>query len=196
MQDVAPYSPGDIGFFGEIGLGAVTAEAFPDEIEQAWHVLHISSNYTELIQRVFRSIGVEFIYFTELKKRPRKKPLRVATFPGYLFVKFDPEGARRRYLEATPGVISILGDEEGNPTPLPEGVIERLRAERDDRSDDDDREWTPPWAIGEVLRVLAGPFTGFPAIYIGHAGGLIHASVQIFGRSTLSKFNQSDLEKV
>lgn len=195
MQDVAPYSPGDIGFFGEIGLGAVTAEAFPDEIEQAWHVLHISSNYTELIQRVFRSIGVEFIYFTELKKRPRKKPLRVATFPGYLFVKFDPEGARRRYLEATPGVISILGDEEGNPSALPEEIITRLRLERTDRSEEDGREWSPPWELGEILRVLAGPFTSFPATYIGYAGGLIHAEVWIFGRGTLSKFNPLDLEK-
>jgi len=195
LQEIAPYSPGDIGFFGENGFTAVTAGAFPDEMEPKWFVLHISSNHVNLIQRVFHAIGLEFLYFTELQKRPRKKPLRVATLPGYLFVKFDPEGSRRKYLLATPGVISILGDDEGNPTALPEEIIEQLRAERNERSDDEDREWVPPWEPGETLKILAGPFAGFPACYIGYAGGHIHATVTIFGRDTLTMFNPTDIEK-
>ncbi len=193
MQDVAPYSPGDICFFGEIGLTAVTAGAFPDEPNPAWHVLHISSAQINLIRRVLRALGVEFIYFTELRKRPRKKPLRVATFPGYLFAKFDPEGPRRIYLYATPGVISILGDEEGEPIPLPDEILDRLRAERDDRSDETDKDWSPPWEPGEELKVLAGPFAGLRTTYIGYAGGYIHAFVTIFGRDTHSMFNPTDV---
>jgi transcription antitermination factor NusG len=196
LQDVAPYSPGDIGFFGENGFTAVTAGAFPDEDAPAWHVLHISSSHINLIQRVFRALGLEFFYFTELRKRPRKKPLRVATFPGYIFVKFDPLGARRKYLYATPGVISILGDEEGELSALPDEIFERLRAEREDRGEDANREPALPWVPGAQLIVLTGPFASFPAICIGYAGGKVHASVTIFGRTTLAIFNPTDLEVV
>jgi transcription antitermination factor NusG len=171
-------------------------EDFPDEIGLAWYVLHVVSTYEQIVGRCLTELGLEYIRFTELRKRPRKKALVVAVFPGYLFVKFGVSGLRWRYIHTISGVISILGDEEGNPTALPEEIIERLRAERDDRSEDNDREWVPPWEPGEKLRVLAGPFANFTASYVGYTGSHIHAFVHIFGRSTLAIFNPTDLEAV
>ena len=173
-----------------VGIGT-----FSDETGLAWYVIHVVTTYEQIVGRHLTEIGLEYLRLTELRKRPRKKALIVSVFPGYLFVKFSICGLRWRYFHTIPGVISILGDDEGNPTALPEEIIDRLRVERNERSDNADREWVPPWEPGEILTVLQGPFTSFPAVYIGYAGGYVHATVTIFGRSTLAMFQPTDIEK-
>ena len=53
-------------------------------------------------------------------------------FPGYLFVRMDPARVRWRAVNGTIGVIRLVchGD---RPTPVPEGIVESLRAHEDER---------------------------------------------------------------
>ena len=78
-------------------------------------------------------------------------------FPRYLFVILDVESKRWRSVNGTIGVQSLIYDGE-RPLPVPSGIVETLIRSSDDRgalaygSDD--------LAVGDRVRLLAGPFAG------------------------------------
>lgn len=179
------------------------AQAFPDEVETDWYVLHVAPPAEAEVERRLSRLGLDYRRFTELRKRPRKKMIRAATFPGYIFVSFDIEGARWKYLYHMPGVLDVLSavdeDDDGEviarrPIAVPSEVMERLIAEDAGRSLETNREYRPPWGSGDLLRVLDGPFASFTATYVGYHAKLVHCFVHIFGRSTLAMFEPKDLE--
>ena len=93
--------------------------------------------------------------------------LRGPLFPGYLFVRFDILQAQWRRIEEIEGIERVLRHGDW-PRALPAAEIERLQrlAEADGgaiviKAGMPRREYVE----GELLRVIAGPFTGFEAVY-------------------------------
>jgi transcription antitermination factor NusG len=160
----------------------------------AWHVLHVAPRPVldeddrlthDNIFRRAKSLGVEMLQFTELRHRPRKKPVRVATFPGYLFARFDVGDARWSQLLHVDGVISILGDGVGKPTPLTDDEFDTLR-ERLLRRDDEvetERVWFRP---GCELKVVAGPIEGQIVTFVAAKGkDEVRVIAGMFGRKAM-----------
>lgn len=173
------------------------AQAFPDEDVTNWYVVHIASSAGASIEEKLSALGFEYRRFTELRKRPREKMIIVATFPGYVFVKFDVFGMKWRHLYQIEGVIDVLGAEVGTPTSIPDEVMDRLISEHTGRT-------TGPvlnsdvlkWETGSLLRVLNGPFASFEAVYMGYHARLVHTIVSIFGRSAPASFKLGDVELI
>lgn len=85
----------------------------------------------------------------------RTETLRVPFFPGYLFVALDLERHQWRAVNGTLGVVRLVALGE-RPTPAPEGLVEALRT----ACAENVLEWHPQLALGEPVRILAGPFAG------------------------------------
>lgn len=82
------------------------------------------------------------------------RTVRSAFFPGYVFVRFDPERDRWRSIDGTIGVIRLVKAED-RPLPAPVGLVEALiAATRDDGALDLAGALSP----GAEVRVIGGPF--------------------------------------
>jgi transcriptional antiterminator RfaH len=97
--------------------------------------------------------------FPKTRRHARKmQTVLSAFFPGYLFVWLDITQERWRPINGTFGVSRLVMETETRPKPVPPGVVEALHAsvdgdgvlQLDDRGD---------LAIGNQVRVIAGPFT-------------------------------------
>ena len=78
-----------------------------------WHVLHVATNHEKLVVQHLAVRSVEHylpLYTERAKWTDRIVVAERPLFPGYLFVRFVPQG--RRSVISTPGVIRVLGDEE------------------------------------------------------------------------------------
>jgi transcription antitermination factor NusG len=183
------------------------AVAFSAEVDLAWYVLHIAPPPAEtIIDRSLRRLGLEYHIFTELRRRPREAPVRTATFPGYMFVRFDVNGLRWQHLHRTPGVLAILGEtweeEDGDgeiltlsrPLAIPNDVMDEVFRAHREREFESGLDWSPKWSQGERLKVIGGPFAGLAATFQGYRSKRIHALVEIFGRASLVKLERKDLE--
>ncbi|MDR3448862.1 MAG: transcription termination/antitermination NusG family protein [Alphaproteobacteria bacterium] len=81
--------------------------------------------------------------------------VKLAAFPGYLFVKLDLQLDRWRSINGTIGVSRLVMGESA-PLPVPAGIVETLLAYRDEsgacRFDRD-------LVAGQAVRVVSGPLS-------------------------------------
>lgn len=83
-------------------------------------------------------------------------------FPGYLFVRLDPDQHRWRSINGTIGVRQILSD--GNtPRTLPDHVIEEIVARQDETGAV--KLSAPVFAPGQAVRLLDGPFADVSGLF-------------------------------
>jgi transcriptional antiterminator RfaH len=101
--------------------------------------------------------------------RRRRHARRIDTiaaplFPGYLFVAVDVARQRWRCIRSTIGVRRLVcnGDE---PTPMPDTVVEELRARENGGLID--LPIRPPCALGGKVRVLDGVFASCMGLFEG-----------------------------
>jgi transcriptional antiterminator RfaH len=81
-------------------------------------------------------------------------------FPGYLFARLVL--ATEHHLAAwTSGVASLLGDGEGRPMPIDDGVLESLRSRADGGEVLRPR---PRLRVGTPVEIRQGPFAGLLAV--------------------------------
>ena len=69
-----------------------------------------------------------------LKRRRHARKTNIVQsplFPGYLFVGMDPERAHWRALNSTVGVSELICH-AGQPTPVPDKVVDDIRSQEDD----------------------------------------------------------------
>ncbi len=107
------------------------------------------------------------VYLPRYAKR-RRHARRVDTvaaplFPGYAFVRLDVDHARWRSVNGTIGVIRLVCHGE-RPAPVPEGIVEDLRAREDENG-----LHTPASLMvldpGARLRVVGGVFEDQVGVY-------------------------------
>jgi transcription elongation factor/antiterminator RfaH len=105
---------------------------------------------------------------------------RAPLFPGYLFVLLDLARDRWRSVNGTRGVIRLLAQGD-TPVPVPEGVVESLRARVDGEGVID---WTPSLACGQSVRICDGPFADLIG-RIEHldGAGRVRVLIELMGRA-------------
>lgn len=107
-------------------------------------------------------------YLPEILKRRsharRVDMVRAPFFPRYLFVGFDPDITPWRAINSTIGVSGLVSLSDGAPTPVPDHVVDSIRAqEREDGLIAFDP--TSRLKPGDKVRIGDGPFAEMGAIF-------------------------------
>lgn len=119
------------------------------------------------------------IFYPRLRVKPVNPRSRriVPYFPGYLFVHMDLEEVGRTAIDRMPfsiGLVSFGGEPAVVPDPLVRALIRRLEAIHQDRSGERVR-----FKNGDHVRIEAGPFDGYEAIFDARISGQDRAKVLV-----------------
>ena len=164
--------------------------------EKKWYVLRaISGKETkvkEYIETEMRLRGLtdkvsQVLIPTEnvVQVRNGKRVVREKSYlPGYVLVEAELVGDIAFMLRHTPNVLGFLGGME-NPTPIRQAEVNRILG-RENELQETPEEVALEFAIGEVVKVNTGPFSGFNGVIeeINAERKRLKVMVKIFGRST------------
>lgn len=139
------------------GRRAPAALAAPAGGEGRWHVAATKPGRERLACEQLGNQDFE-VFLPLLRRtvraRGRLEDRREAYFPGYVFLRFDPDEPGWRAVNSTRGVRRLIMAGE-RPLPLPRGFVEQLRA-----SANADGVVAPDQELsaGDRVRIVAGPF--------------------------------------
>jgi len=132
------------------------------------------------------------------KKRIRERNF----FPGYVLVNADlSHGEAEHLIISTPGVIGFLGaggggDTSKKPVPLRQSEINRILGTVDE-AEEQTEVLDTPFIVGEMVKVMDGPFSGFSGTVeeVFEERKKLNVMVKIFGRNTPVELNYMQVEK-
>ena len=125
-----------------------------------WFLVQFKPNSHNVAVRNLKRQGFEtFLPFQEITRRQATRfvsELR-PLFPGYMFIRLDPETSPWRKVDSTYGVARIVsfGD---SPAPVPPGLVESLLGRCDETGRMRSRE---NLGVGDAVKVIEGPFSEF-----------------------------------
>jgi transcriptional antiterminator NusG len=118
-------------------------------------------------------------------------------FPGYIMVEALLDGEMVHTIKNVTGVIGFLGETKGgDPVPLRENEVKRMLGKMDELSEIPE-QINIPYIIGESVKVVDGPFSGFLGTIekINEEKRKLEVMVKIFGRKTPLELNYMQVEK-
>lgn len=115
--------------------------------------------------------------------------------PGYVLVEARLVGETIHELRSTPNVLGFLGGMD-NPTPLRESEINRILGKVDEL-EDAPQEIDIPYVVGESVKVVNGPFSGFSGTIekLDNEKKKVTVIVKVFGRNTGLDLGFMQIEK-
>lgn len=136
-----------------------------------WYVVQTQPRGEERADFNLRRQGYETFLPTFMKTRRHARKVedvRRPFFPGYMFVRFDPETTPWRAINSTFGVIGLVHLTELLPTPIADAIVDALLARR---RADGTLTFDPleRLARGDRVTLTEGPFAEFEAVFEMHA---------------------------
>jgi transcriptional antiterminator NusG len=128
--------------------------------------------------------------------RNGKRIVKERTYlPGYVLVEAELVGEIAFLLRNTPNVLGFLGGMDA-PTPIRQSEINRILGTVDELQESVD-DSTLEFALGEVVKVNTGPFSGFNGTIeeINTEKKKLKVMVKIFGRSTPVELGYMQVDK-
>ncbi len=132
------------------------------------------------------------------KKRVRERNF----FPGYILVSADlSNGEALHTVKSIPGVIGFLGSNSSSsssePVPLRQSEVNRILG-RVEETDEMEAKIDTPFIVGESIKVMDGPFSGFTGNVeeVFEDRKKLNVMVKIFGRNTPVELNYMQVEKL
>lgn len=132
------------------------------------------------------------------KKRVRERNF----FPGYVLISADlSHGEANHIINSIPGVIGFLSasgtGQSKVPVPLRQTEINRILGKVDEIDELEEKLGTP-YIVGESVKVMDGPFSGFTGTVqeVFEERKKLNVMVKIFGRNTPVELNYMQVEKV
>lgn len=172
--------------------------------KKQWYVVHTYSGYENKVkanlERRVESMGMEDKIFrvvvpteevVEYKDGKRKVTQR-KIFPGYVMVEMIITDDSWYVVRNTPGVTGFVGSGV-KPIPLAEeevqSILKGMGVETTPTSD---------FAVGETVRVVAGPFVNFSGTIseVNPEKGKLRVNVSMFGRETPVELDFSQVAKL
>lgn len=121
----------------------------------------------------------------------KRKEVLAPLFPGYIFVKFDPESAPWRSINGTYGVRRLISGRDQTPLPVPRPVMEHFLSRCQDGLM---RLVATDFAPGQAVKLLTGPFAERLAqIVESDSCGRIAILLEIMGQDQILAVKPSDL---
>lgn len=175
--------------------------------KKRWYVVHAYSGFenyvkqalTEKIQRdglqdMFGSILVPTEEVVELRAGQKRKSER-KFFPGYVLVEMEMDESTWHLVKSTPKVLGFIGGTSDKPAPITQREADVILQRVQDSSDKPKPKTL--FEIGEVVRVIDGPFADFNGAVeeVNYEKNRLRVAVLIFGRSTPVELQFDQVEK-
>ena len=159
-----------------------------------WYAVYTCANHERRVADQFAGRDVKnFLpqYESVRHWKDRKVRLQLPLFPGYLFVHMAPP--ERLLVLQVPGVVRVVGF-NGNPTPIPQEDIERIR---EFLGQGWRAEPHPYLQMGRRARVVRGPLMGMEGIVVRRKNrSRLVLSFDLIQRSMAIEMEESDLAAV
>ena len=165
-------------------------------MEKKWYTLRVYSGQEAKVKAhldnaiLFKDMEEEFgriVVPSEpgLEMRNGKKRLKNKVFfPGYILIEMAYNTRTAHLVQETPGVLGFIGPKNKPEAVRPEEVEHVLR--KVERQEGEVEKVEVPFQIGDVIRVVDGPFADFTGVVeeINEEKKKVKVSVSIFGRPT------------
>ena len=123
------------------------------------------------------------------KKVTREKVM----YPGYIFVETRSIGELAHFVKGCDGATGLLSDRSKLPQVLSLKEVERMIGIQEQVSVE--QETSNRYIVGEVVKILDGPFNSFTGDVESIDGDKVKIAVLIFGRKTLVELNIQQIDK-
>ncbi|HIA46175.1 MAG TPA: transcription termination/antitermination protein NusG [Methylococcales bacterium] len=172
-----------------------------------WYVIHAYSNYEnkvrlaleerierEGLQDHFGKIIVPTEEVVEMRGGQQRKSER-KFFPGYVLVQMELSDVTWHMVRDVPRVLGFIGGTADKPAAITEAEADLIL----NRVEDGVNKPKPKvlFEVGEVLRVVGGPFKDFDGVVeeVNYEKSRLTVTVMIFGRSTPVDLEFAQVEK-
>ena len=164
------------------------------KLERLWYVLHTKSRHENVVNDVLLRKSVE-VYLPQItvpsKRRDRKKTIRVALFPGYVFVKTDLHPHTHLEIVKVAGAVRFIGNSQG-PLPIADETVESLKI-----MVGSDHTLTTGNNLkkGDKVMVVHGPLEGVIGTFARYGGkGRIVVNIEALGQYAAVEVSEDDIE--
>ncbi len=116
--------------------------------------------------------------------------------PGYVLIEADLNGEVSHRLRNTPNVIGFLEEKNHTPIPVRQSEVNRILGTVDEMQETGE-EMLTPYFVGESVKVIFGPFSGFSGVIeeVNSEKKKLKVMVMIFGRKTPLELSFTQVEK-
>lgn len=161
-----------------------------------WYVVHAYSGFENQVKRSLqeriRSSGLDTNFgeilvpteeVVEMRDGQRRKSER-KFFPGYVLVQMEMNDDTWHLVKEVPKVIGFIGGTSDHPSPISDREAEAI-IQRVQEGTDKPRPKVL-FEVGEIVRVVDGPFTDFNGVVeeVSYERNRLRVAVLIFGRPT------------
>ena len=154
------------------------------------------ADYAKLkkVEDKFGSMTVPVEEVVEMKGGKKRRSER-KFFPGYVLVEMEMSEEMWHMIRHVPGVLGFVGGTNDKPTPLTEKEVNSI-LQRVQEGVSKPKPKTL-FAVGEVVRIIAGPFADFDGVVedINYEKSRLRVSVSIFGRPTPVELEFGQVQK-
>ena len=160
-----------------------------------WYALRVKSRHEFVSSEELTGKGIENFLPSVSRVRQwkdRKKIVNFPLFPGYLFVRLEPQPGAFLNVLKTRGSVSFISLEPGQPTSVSPEEIVSLRAML---KSGEQLDVFPAFKAGTAVRVKHGPLSGIIGILEKREGRqMFLINIDILGRSVGLKICAEDVE--
>ena len=168
-----------------------------------WYVVHTYYGYENTVKATIEktvqsrqlqdqiiAISIPLETVTEISDSGVSKTYDRKVYPGYVLVKMVYSDDTWHVIRNVRGVTGFVGTSSNDPTPLTEDEVYAMGVEK--------KEIIVNYAVGDTVRILDGPLTGFTGTVENievenNAGNVI---ISMFGRETSVEFELDMIEVV
>lgn len=172
-----------------------------------WYVVHAYSGFEKSVMRALKErversgmqekFGEILVPVEEVveMKGGKKMTTERKFFPGYVLVQMEMDDDSWHLVKSTAKVTGFVGGTANKPAPISEKEVAALMQQMQEGADKPKHKIT--FEIGEVVRVVDGPFNDFNGAVeeVNYEKNKLRVSVTIFGRATPVELDFSQIEK-
>ena len=168
-----------------------------------WYVVHTYSGYENTVKATIEktiesrglhdqilAISIPMETVTEITESGVSKTYDRMVYPGYVLVKMVYSDDTWHVIRNVRGVTGFVGTSSNDPTPLTEDEVYAMGVEK--------KEIIVNYAVGDTVRILDGPLTGFTGTVenIEVENNAVNVIISMFGRETSVEFELDMIEVV
>lgn len=178
------------------------------ESKKRWYVVQAYSGYESYVKEAlaerivqegldhfFGEILVPEEKIIEMRGGQKRESKR-KYFPGYVLVQMEMNDETWYIVSKTPKVLGFIGGTSDKPAPISEKEAQAI-LHRVQESAVSKPKPKVLFEVGEVVRVIAGPFADFNGVVedVNYEKNRLRVAVLIFGRSTPVELAFTEVEK-